>query len=245
VRLNLRQLRVAIRELEAAPDDDLFVDFPEVPITGASIEPLAIVGVERGPLSRSLVLRVVRASSPEAAPGASSTRRPPGSILQPEAYAQSKMLEHGSWYPQLPRGITPSDIDVWYADGAWFLLCENKRIRELPWTKLPKGQRMAYEDLVGATRGQALAVLWCHNVPVDEPVDSMLDCESFIVLSSAGGRPPRFTARLAGSMWPGFVALWYASPQKMRDACVELARTTPQEDPSPDDEGGQLTLGGL
>jgi hypothetical protein len=85
-----------------------------------------------------------------------------GKPFAPEAYAQGKMLDHSGW--RLPRGITPSDIDMVFEnrpEGGASLVGELSSSCSA-WSTIDKAQRDVYLSLI---RNQMhCAVLCKHSV---------------------------------------------------------------------------------
>jgi hypothetical protein len=128
-----------------------------------------------------------------------------GHIFAPEAYAQGKMLDSSSWHGKLPRGITPSDIDLVFDNNGKCLFCELSR-HCTEWPQIECGQRWLYESLV--KRGH-VAVLLKHSAPLDRPIDTLKDIESFSVMHLDMTGRISFSAIYSGSHWVRFVDKFY------------------------------------
>lgn len=100
-----------------------------------------------------------------------------GQILSEQAYAQGKMLDHSGWFGVLPRGITPSDIDMVFDGKRSTLFCELKQIDLLHFTHetLAEGQRRLLFGLVGRGRGNAEVALCSHRVPSTDIINTATD----------------------------------------------------------------------
>lgn len=128
-----------------------------------------------------------------------------GSIMCEMAYAQSKMLDHSSWN-NLPRGITPSDIDCVFANGHQMLFTEISSTWK-EWQNLKYGQRRVYEDLI-VQLPNSLAALAFHNVPWKQQIDTKNDIISFAIMLNIDGLVCT-SSHVVGS-WPRFVEEFYA-----------------------------------
>ncbi len=104
-----------------------------------------------------------------------------GQIIIEEAYAQGKMLDHSGWYGQLPRGITPSDIDMIFDFDGLTVLVELKS-RSADWGKVDVGQRRAYENLVRKGRGETLAICAKHVTEPGKQIDTFNDVTEYQVM---------------------------------------------------------------
>jgi len=130
-----------------------------------------------------------------------------GVIRCEEAYAQGKMLDNSAWN-YLPRGITPSDIDLVFDNAGRMLICELSR-HHARWGALRKhapGQVSLYEILV---RRGCTAALLKHSVPSTQTICSRNDIDSFAIMKRNGdglfiSEKPR-----DGSEWPAFVDDWF------------------------------------
>ena len=104
-----------------------------------------------------------------------------GNIHSPEAYAQSKMLDHSGWYGKLPRGSRPSDIDfvavkMVFDNNGSMLWGELSRSAS-EWGQLDYGQKWLYESAIKFS--PHCAVLCFHNAPLDRKIDTYRDVISF------------------------------------------------------------------
>ncbi len=144
----------------------------------------------------------------------------PGSIHSKNAYAQGKMLDHSAWLKDepLPRGITPSDIDMVIDDNGAMLFNELSS-RHHRWHELSTGQRRLYEGLIFQT--QHCAVLCKHSVPPAEEreINTRTDIDNFqVMLWQPSGL--FFTEVFHGnSRWQQFVASWFVNADKVRSHC--------------------------
>lgn len=133
-----------------------------------------------------------------------------GKILSEEAYAQGKMLDNSEWGDVLPRGITPSDVDLVFDNKRHLLVCEVSRITNR-WEEIATGQREMYSSIV--LRDRAMAAIVKHSIPVDRQIKTASDIESFSVMFKTQYGGISFTETFPGTGWVGFVKKFY------RDFC--------------------------
>lgn len=127
-----------------------------------------------------------------------------GRILVESAYAQSKMVDSSKW--DLPRGITPSDVDLVFDNRGALLFGEFSRWKR-SWEELEPGQRWLYESL--AYRPGAISALLKHSVPVDTAICSRNDVEEFTLRYYDKDRTLFTRGPFPGELWPQFVHNWY------------------------------------
>ncbi len=141
-----------------------------------------------------------------------------GSIHSQEAYALGKILDNSSW--SLPRGITPSDIDLVFDNDGDMLACELSRETCL-WTGLSVGQRLVYERFVMNGFARNLAAVCKHNVAPDfgRKIDSRNDIVRFQLMVLYNGRLEASEVR---HDWPHFVENEFYGSRK---AFSEFAKT--------------------
>lgn len=152
----------------------------------------------------------------------------PGVIYNEAAYKQSKMLNHSSWQKGdrvLPRGITPSDIDMGFLppdNSSNFGLDNNGSVifGELTrgfanWLNIRYGQRRFYEACIDHT--PHCAVLCQHNVPLSEnrQIDTRIDIISFQVMLFDFGFV-RCDPYNGNENWQTFVFKWFEDPVWLR-----------------------------
>jgi hypothetical protein len=108
------------------------------------------------------------------------------------------MLDNSGWAKHLSRNRTPSDIDgititdtngnimstdnIPVLDDAGTILYFEFSSKETAWQGLKAGQRILYEHLVKAGRGDAIAVLGHHNTPLDQEIDTVKNITSFHIM---------------------------------------------------------------
>ena len=93
-----------------------------------------------------------------------------GAIYDREAYLQSKLVDCSGWANRemygkaiLPRGITPSDIDVvmnpgmFQLDNGGHVLCIELSTKSATWANLSRGQYLAAQSMVTAGQGKIAA----------------------------------------------------------------------------------------
>ena len=90
-----------------------------------------------------------------------------GRILCEAAYAQGKMLDHSGF--GLPRGISPSDIDMTIDNNGQTLVVELSS-QQSDWNNIAIGQRKTYEQLVHYGRGSVVALLAKHSTPREQSI---------------------------------------------------------------------------
>lgn len=107
-----------------------------------------------------------------------------GKIYCREAYAQAKMLDHSGWNGVLPRGITPSDIDM-VIDNEGLVLFVEFSSKTASWHTLKSksyGQWKLHRNLVWNGRGTQFSAL-CHLQPEpDKDINSMTDVIEFSLM---------------------------------------------------------------
>lgn len=135
-----------------------------------------------------------------------------GAILVETAYAQGKMLDCSGW-GDLPRGITPSDVDLVFDNAGRILFCELSTQCD-KWEDLKRGQRMLYEELVVDARH--CAVLLRHSTPTDEQINTKTGIDVFQPMVVADGAH-FYRGPLQGDKWPGFVKKWFENPDVIRN----------------------------
>jgi hypothetical protein len=79
-----------------------------------------------------------------------------GAVFTPEAYGRGKMPDHSGWAGILPRNITPSDVDMVFAEIGCFLLVEFI-FRSAEFERLSPGQDLLYKNFVRLGDGLDLA----------------------------------------------------------------------------------------
>lgn len=130
-----------------------------------------------------------------------------GKILCEQAYAQGKMLDHSSW--KLPRGITPSDIDM-YIDNDGRLIFAELSSSKKRWTEISQGQWRGYRNIIKGTRH--VAILLNHNVPANTQINTRTDIRFCQLLMWNDGF---YTSNVyAGSVWVKIVDLWFKDSDK-------------------------------
>ncbi len=140
--------------------------------------------------------------------------RKTGKILIESAYAQGKMLDHTGWQGQLPRGITPSDVDM------RFSFHHSRRSIEVElkfncasWDHVSYGQLLAYKDEVEAHAGKKVAIIASHSVPPDRQIDSFRDITAFQVMAWIEGKITYSPIMFGSESFTSFVK-WYAELPK-------------------------------
>lgn len=127
------------------------------------------------------------------------------------AFAQGKMLNHGSWLRILPRGIMPSDLDGvifdgfnFFDDGGHILFMEFSS-RTSEWDGLEsRGQRMGYEAIIRACNGKAKAVVAMHLTPREEQIDTKENVIEFQPMVFLDGKV-RYGKVFDATYWVEFV----------------------------------------
>ncbi len=129
-----------------------------------------------------------------------------GRIRLRMAYAQGKMLNHGSW--QFTKNRTFSDIDaVLDNDGKVLFVELERRAYPINWPAIGTGQAWLYESVCQASNYFACA-LARHNVEGDDvEIDSRNDILDAVVCYRRGAD----CVRLTGDEYRKFVELWDAS----------------------------------
>lgn len=137
-----------------------------------------------------------------------------GRILCEQAYAQGKMLDSSGWQG-LPRGITPSDIDLTFDNEGRILFTEFAR-HHTEWSELNKGQQILYRNIVSGSNGMFMAALAKHSVDAERAIKTSEDVESFQPMFLAGceafGKTVYVSKVWAGDMWKSFVRKWFEDP---------------------------------
>ena len=151
-----------------------------------------------------------------------------GSILVKEAYAQGKMVESSGWANRekygtaiLPRGITPSDIDVVFNPGTFMLdnaghvLCVELSKQTNIWSQAKRGQYLAAQSLVKAGQGKIASAIGFHRTPTEEQIDLRESVESFSVMYYVA---PTYacTKPFEGNQhWQRFVLAWFDDAERL------------------------------
>lgn len=148
----------------------------------------------------------------------------PGAIYAVNAYAQGKMLDHSGWHGILPRGITPSDIDVVFDNYGDILFCELSS-KHATWPAVSRGQLFTYFNAIGPV-SRHFAVLLKHSV-AGRQIDSFKDIDSFQVMlrkdSEALFWPAEDRVRDGPDEWQKFVQWWFKDVNAARKWTVERA----------------------
>lgn len=149
-----------------------------------------------------------------------------GSILQSEAYALGKMLDHSSWGRGewvLPRGITPSDIDAVFDNNGSILFVELSS-EATDWSALSKGQRMAYESAIRGT--SHCAVLCKHGMTVhhEVPIDTRYAISGFQPMVHDGGKFIVAPFVRGNEHWETFVRRWFDDAPATRESIIQKFR---------------------
>ena len=139
-----------------------------------------------------------------------------GKIVVEQAYAQGKMLDH-SGFKHLPRGITPSDIDMVIDSAGDVMFCELSRNHNR-WKALNYGQRLLYENL--CISGQHICALLTHSVNPTLAIRTHADIDSYHVMFAVNREihtsPVRF-----GFSWPEFAQDWIEDSARVRQLLWE------------------------
>lgn len=135
-----------------------------------------------------------------------------GAIIIESAYAAGKMLDHSLWRNELPRKITPSDIDMIVHDDSVVesnnMVVDNNGVilfvelssKTDKWNELSRGQRLLYENLVWAGCGNIKAAL-CHiNPEPGKQIDTVNDIISFSVMIRKGNEIEK-SRTFPGRIW--------------------------------------------
>ena len=141
-----------------------------------------------------------------------------GTIHSPEAFALGKMVDSSKW--NLPRGITPSDIDLVFDNAGDMLACELSR-DTCVWSELPKGQRLVYERFVMNGGARNLAAICKHNVAPSfgRRIDTRNDVVRFQIMVYVDGGLGHSEVR---DDWPHFVEQeFYGSRKAFSDFAKE------------------------
>ena len=134
-----------------------------------------------------------------------------GEIYCEDAYAQGKMLDHSSW--NLPRNITPSDIDMCFDNNGNIIACEiSSNVQE--WTKLQRGQFLLYFNFIGPL-SKHIAVLCYHNVDKKLKINTLNDIISFQIMIRKNDEV-LYTPIYGSSRWEKFIKSWYNDSNKLR-----------------------------
>lgn len=131
-----------------------------------------------------------------------------GDIICEQAYAQGKMLNHSGWNGRLPRGITPSDVDMLLDDDGVILFIEISS-QHKDWMELEIGQRKCYQNIVRGNQ-EHMAALVTHSVPVSEKIDTSRDFETVqCLLWTPDGFMLSEVKELNAAIWKKFVVQWF------------------------------------
>jgi hypothetical protein len=131
----------------------------------------------------------------------------PGMILNEQAYARGKMLDHSGMVGQLARGSMPSDIDFILDNNGSMIFAELSRWMT-EWTQTSKGQRWLYESLIKT--GIHCAVLCKHSVELEtrRKIYTWTDIESFQIMIWHHGMV--ITEVIQGQeKWQSFIKYWF------------------------------------
>lgn len=137
---------------------------------------------------------------------------PSGSILNEQAYARGKMLNHSGMAGQLARRSMPSDIDFVLDNNGAMIFAELSRWAN-DWNKVQPGQRWLYESLIKTSIH--CAVLCKHSVELatGRQIFTWTDIESFQVMIWHHGAV--ISEIIEGNQkWQTFVRYWFADPTK-------------------------------
>ena len=136
-----------------------------------------------------------------------------GVVLSEDAYAQGKMLDHSEWFGRLPRGSTPSDIDMVYDNASKVLYCELNRNFE-HWMQVNRAQRWMYENiLIGS---ENCSVLLRHDVGIDRKIKTASDIISFHPIVWSNNFIIASRIFYGSSHWQRFVYYWSKTPNATR-----------------------------
>jgi hypothetical protein len=127
------------------------------------------------------------------------------------AYAQGKMLDHSGWIGLLPRGSSPSDIDLIFDDrkhGRVLFVELSSTVHQ--WNLLQKAQREIHERLVAGGFGKILSVVCKHSVPHDRQIDTHADIQRFQIMYFGALLGWATSPVMSGEWWPSFVAEFFA-----------------------------------
>jgi len=146
-----------------------------------------------------------------------------GDIHSLDAYIRGKLLDHSSWQKGesiLPRGVTPSDVDIVWDNRGFAILGElSSQFSE--WRSLDKGQREMYEALITGDRHVA-ALLRHHGAVYNgKKIDSRFDVLTFQIMFWHGGRVHITKVFNGRERWNRFVFGWYENSQAIRDWFIE------------------------
>lgn len=145
----------------------------------------------------------------------------PGGIRSPEAYAQGKMLDHSSWYGELARGITPSDIDAVVESYGQFIFMEFSRECE-SLADLKKGQRMMLRALSRLPGNHCVAVVRHAVFSHSKQINTATDVETAYVYFDMGQQ----VAVLDRDEWVTFVTQFTHFPNRAIEECLRSKITT-------------------
>jgi hypothetical protein len=139
-----------------------------------------------------------------------------GKIRNEDAFAQGKMHDSSGWYGILPRKIMPSDIDLVFDNNGRCVFLEMTKNTSCwgQWKAMNCGQYRLFSTLIRQGEGKHVYVLWFHNTPVEQCVDTRMGCLSFSVMFWGGGTLREIEFFL-GDGWPRFVDDWFASPESV------------------------------
>lgn len=134
----------------------------------------------------------------------------PGGIQCPDLYARAKMLNNTGWLNKLPRGITPSDIDLVFENKGRTLLVElSPTIRD--WKFVAAGQRGVYETQVLQQRGACASVIARHETEYDKYIDTLRDIKDWELMywDSDRSAPAYRVYGPEDGTWEEFVLWWF------------------------------------
>jgi hypothetical protein len=144
-----------------------------------------------------------------------------GAIYAEQAYAQGKMLDHSEWFSILPRGITPSDIDMVLDNRGRMIFVELTTKYEM-FEDLSTGQRILHEGL--AKCGKHVSVLGWHDVPSSRQINTFSDISKVSLMFACDGK----IATLNGFTnfdWQVLVKWWFnLEPDSGPDATLKSLR---------------------
>lgn len=149
-----------------------------------------------------------------------------GGVLSEKAYAQGKMLNHSGWNNVLPRGITPSDVDMFFDNAGSILYCEiSKHHRD--WCELDEkayGQSLGYKNIIEGTKN--LAVLCRHDVDRDRQINTLTDISSFHVraFDFAKNKIIETSVVFDNKWWQAFVLSWFKDSSATYNRAINSPR---------------------
>jgi hypothetical protein len=132
-----------------------------------------------------------------------------GTIYNREKYIKSKTFDHSGWAGYIPRGATPSDVDIVWDDNGKFLFGESK-FGKFSWEDLSIGQRRLYKNLLFALKypERSAILLMNYSYNVDKDINTLDDCESFHVVRVINSQL-KVSKEYDGKELKDFVAAWY------------------------------------